>query len=206
MRIERIGAAQHPHRRADVSGARPRAPGRQAPRRLRRARATRRGRGLRRRHRLQRPVLPARAAAAARDRARDRARARRAVGAQSVHDASGRDRRPGRGARRRVRRPRVPRARRRRVARPARPRHRAAADCDPRRRGRSSALLLAGDESGFDGELFRLDAGNRLAYEPVRPLRAAARRHVVAAPDGLRRGGGRRAEARRLREPRDGRA
>jgi 5,10-methylenetetrahydromethanopterin reductase len=30
-------------------------------------------------------------------------------------------------------------------------------------------LLLAGDESGFDGELFHLDAGNRLAYEPVRP-------------------------------------
>jgi 5,10-methylenetetrahydromethanopterin reductase len=29
-------------------------------------------------------------------------------------------------------------------------------------------LLLAGDESGFDGELFHLDAGNRLAYEPVR--------------------------------------
>jgi len=30
-------------------------------------------------------------------------------------------------------------------------------------------LLLAGDESGFDGDLFHLDAGNRLAYEPVRP-------------------------------------
>jgi 5,10-methylenetetrahydromethanopterin reductase len=30
-------------------------------------------------------------------------------------------------------------------------------------------LLLAGDESGFDGELFHLDAENRLAYEPVRP-------------------------------------
>jgi 5,10-methylenetetrahydromethanopterin reductase len=30
------------------------------------------------------------------------------------------------------------------------------------------SLLLAGDESGFDGELFHLDAGNRLAYEPVR--------------------------------------
>ena len=30
-------------------------------------------------------------------------------------------------------------------------------------------LLLAGDESGFDGELFHLDAGNRLAYEPARP-------------------------------------
>lgn len=29
-------------------------------------------------------------------------------------------------------------------------------------------LLLAGDESGFDGELFHLDAGNRLAYEPLR--------------------------------------
>ena len=29
-------------------------------------------------------------------------------------------------------------------------------------------LLLAGDESGFDGELFHLDAGSRLAYEPVR--------------------------------------
>jgi 5,10-methylenetetrahydromethanopterin reductase len=28
--------------------------------------------------------------------------------------------------------------------------------------------LLAGDESGFEGELFRLDAGNRLAYEPLR--------------------------------------
>jgi len=28
--------------------------------------------------------------------------------------------------------------------------------------------LLAGDESGFDGELFHLAAGNRLAYEPVR--------------------------------------
>lgn len=31
-------------------------------------------------------------------------------------------------------------------------------------------LLLAGDESGFDGELFHLDAGNRLAYEPLRSL------------------------------------
>jgi 5,10-methylenetetrahydromethanopterin reductase len=30
-------------------------------------------------------------------------------------------------------------------------------------------LLLAGDESGFDGQLFHLDAGNRLAYDPVRP-------------------------------------
>jgi len=30
-------------------------------------------------------------------------------------------------------------------------------------------LLLAGDDSGFDGRLFHLDAGNRLAYEPVRP-------------------------------------
>jgi len=30
-------------------------------------------------------------------------------------------------------------------------------------------LLLAGDDSGFDGQLFHLDAGNRLAYEPVRP-------------------------------------
>jgi 5,10-methylenetetrahydromethanopterin reductase len=29
-------------------------------------------------------------------------------------------------------------------------------------------LLLAGDESGFEGELFRLRAGNRLAYEPLR--------------------------------------
>jgi len=28
--------------------------------------------------------------------------------------------------------------------------------------------LLAGDDSGFDGELFRLAAGNTLAYEPVR--------------------------------------
>jgi 5,10-methylenetetrahydromethanopterin reductase len=30
-------------------------------------------------------------------------------------------------------------------------------------------LLLAGDESGFDGELFHLDLGNRLGYEVVRP-------------------------------------
>ena len=30
-------------------------------------------------------------------------------------------------------------------------------------------LLLAGDDSGFDGQLFHLDAGNRLAYEPARP-------------------------------------
>jgi 5,10-methylenetetrahydromethanopterin reductase len=29
--------------------------------------------------------------------------------------------------------------------------------------------LLAGDESGFAGEVFRLEAGNRLAYEPLRP-------------------------------------
>jgi 5,10-methylenetetrahydromethanopterin reductase len=28
--------------------------------------------------------------------------------------------------------------------------------------------LLAGDDSGFEGELFQLGAGNRLAYEPVR--------------------------------------
>ena len=28
--------------------------------------------------------------------------------------------------------------------------------------------LLAGDDSGFDGQLFRLAPGNALAYEPVR--------------------------------------
>ena len=47
--------------------------------------------------------------------------------------------------------------------------------------------------------------GRTLAYEPVRAARSAARRHVVAAPDGFCRRTARRAEARRLRQPRDGR-
>ena len=55
-------------------------------------------------------------------------------------------------------------------------------------------------------ELFHLDAGNRARVRAGAAVSAAAGRHVVAASDGFRRRGSRRAEARRLRQPGNGRA
>ena len=209
MRIERIAhRPQHHHPRADMRELGLGLQGGQAPRRLRRARAT----APSRRASTSSPSSTTcsssrRSAAAARDRACDRTRAGRAVRAQPVHDRI-RSRSPARSRRS------TPESGGRaflglaagawldRLGLDPPP----VADGDPRDVGRSSGCCSPATESGFDGELFHLAPGNRLAFTtrcgPSVPLLVGTWSPRLTS---LRGRGGRRAEARWLRQPGDGR-
>ena len=205
MRIERIGDADAPHRRPDVTvtaRAGPRAADRQAPRA-----STRLWRGSRRRpaSTSSRPSTTSGSSRRCRRCSRSPPPTERVrvgpVVPESVHAAPGRDRGPDRGARPGVERPGLPRARGRSLARvpgyrPARPLRPVA------RRGRSCGGCSRATSAGFEGERFSLPPGARLRYPVRAPRGSASRRDLVAALAALRRPRARRAEGRRQRKPR----
>ena len=186
MRIERIGERDARHRGADVArelgiGLRTD----QAAGRVRGDRAARRGRRGRRPLGLPRPSLPARDRAAPADGARDGADPARAGGAQPVHAASVRDRRPDRDARLGLGRARVSRAREGRVARPSSGSRRIGRSPRCARPSPSSRALLAGDTTGVAGERFTLAPGTTLAYARVRDSVPLLDRHLGAGDGAL---------------------